>query len=264
MIPLVGARWDDAAQSPRFGRAIDFGLIDFIEVNFPISRSEDPTALGVPLYAHTSNNPLSSAHGLDYRLAQQVRISADAAGSPWIGEHLSWLSPAPSGALGYVINPLLTREFEEISSRNARALQHFYQRPVALEFGPVYWTNEGETNELEFLNSVATRADCAIILDIAHYLVGIRNTGRRPYSGLDALDPSRVVELHVAGTRRGSDGFWHDAHGALPDAETLAMLRNCLKLYPGVRAVTFEHDLAAPEDAFFEGIREIRNEMELA
>jgi hypothetical protein len=82
----IGARWDDDAQNARFERAREQGLLEYVEVNYPISAHEDPSRLGLPLLAHTSNNPLASIHGIDEEVCRRVRDAAHRSSSPWIGE----------------------------------------------------------------------------------------------------------------------------------------------------------------------------------
>ena len=40
----LGVRWDDENQNERFIEAKELGLIDFIEVNYPIAKNERPEA----------------------------------------------------------------------------------------------------------------------------------------------------------------------------------------------------------------------------
>ena len=109
-------RQDDPVQNERVSAAYQRGLIDYIEVNYPIPFSAEPEKLGIPVLAHTSSNPTCSAEGVNLNIARRVKEGADATNSPWIGEHLSWLGIAPTGSLGYQINPLFTDEFEQIWS----------------------------------------------------------------------------------------------------------------------------------------------------
>ena len=262
MTVMLGARWDEPAQDQRFGRARDAGLIDYIEVNYPIPYNADPGSLDIPILAHTSSNPMCSAFGISAAVAKVVKDGADAAASPWIGEHLSWLGAAPTGSLGYQINPLFTSEFAAITVANVQRLRDFYARPVALELGPIYIGSTGFESEMHFLGAVAEDADTLVILDVAHWQIANRNLGRAPEYGLDAIDPARIVELHIAGMRCGADGrVWHDAHDLPPSEEVLAITCRLAEALPALRAVTFEHNPSAPEDAFLRCLERINETM---
>ena len=247
----IGARWDDPAQDGRIKEAFGQGLIDYMEVNYPIPFGPDPLALGIPILAHTSSNPTCSAEGVNLNVARRVKEGADSAESPWIGEHLSWLGTAPTGSLGYQINPLFTEEFERLTVLNVMRLRDYYARPVALELGPIYIDSTGYPSEMHFLGAVANDADTKVILDVTHWQIANRNLDRPADYGLDAIDPERIVELHVAGMRQGSDGFWHDAHDLPPNDEVLAITAGLVRDLPALETVTFEHNSSAPEEEFF-------------
>ena len=253
----IGARWDDPAQNKRILAAYESGLIDYMEVNYPIPFGSAPGDLGIPVLAHTSSNPTCSAAGISLDMARQIKVGADAAESPWIGEHLSWLGTAASGSLGYQINPLFTEDFKQITVLNIQRPRAFYARPVALELGPIYMGATGYPSEMHFLGAVARDADTRVILDITHWQIGNRNLRRNNDHGLNAIEPERIVELHVAGMRQGSDGFWHDAHELPPNDDVLAMTARLVHTLPALEAVTFEHNPAAAEEDFFRCLEDI-------
>lgn len=258
--PLIGARWDDGSQNARFLVAKSLGLIDFVEINFPVSPSESPSELGLPVIAHTSNNPLCSAFGVDPAVAALVRQGAHEFASPWIGEHLAWLSDGPVGSMGYVMNPPFCTEFKDVAVENTKRLMSYYGLPVALELGPVYSFSGSYESELHFLDAVAREAGSLIIFDVSHWLISNNNCGRPERFGLDALDLSRVVELHVAGIRPSDNsGYWHDAHALPPSASTLEIVSDLVKILPNLRAVTLEHNADAPPEEFISALRDLRN-----
>lgn len=262
MTVKLGARWDDPVQDDRIATARDAGLIDYIEVNYPIPYNADPGGLGLPILAHTSSNPTCSALGINAAVAKLVKDGADRANSPWIGEHLSWLGSSSSGSLGYQINPLFTPEFEAVTVDNVRRLRDFYGRPVALELGPIYIPATGCDSEMHFLGHVAERADTAVILDVAHWQITNRNLDRPTDYGLDAIAPARIVELHIAGMRCGSDGrFWHDAHDLPPSEEVIEITAGLVADLPALKAVTFEHNPAAPDTDFLRCLERLNGAM---
>lgn len=249
---LIGARWDDSSQNHRFNCARALGLLDYAEVNYPISPAENPAEIGIPILAHTSNNALCSAHGIDMQVASLVCNGAAASNSPWVGEHLALLSPAGTGALGYVINPLFTKEFAAISVNNARQLSSIYHRPIALELGPLYTQPNGEyLSEMHFLGEIARAANTFIILDLTHWAVSNKNLQRSPTFGFEHLPHERVVELHIAGWRKSpGKNVWHDAHGQLLSEEVLELLATVAPRLPALQAVTLEQSIERSEDDF--------------
>lgn len=256
---MLGARWDDPEQNPRFAEAKRRGLVDYAEVNFPIPWKADPLLLDLPVIAHTSSNPTCSALGINRAVADLVRNGADNAASPWVGEHLTWLGCAPSGSLGYQINPLFSEQFRDIAVENISGLRQFYGRPVALELGPLYTGPTAYRSEMHFLADIAELTDSAIILDVTHWQIANRNLGRPVDFGFDALPQQRIIELHIAGMRQGSDGFWHDSHQFAPPDEIFRLVETLVGDLPAVRAVTYEHRADAPEADFFAGLERLRH-----
>jgi uncharacterized protein (UPF0276 family) len=253
---MLGARWDDTSQIDRFRKAVAGGLIDFAEVNYPIDVGADPYTLGLVVLAHTSYNPTCSALGVTESVARRIKEGADRASSPWIGEHLSLLGEAGAGSLGYQINPLYTPEIRDIAVENVAALKAYYGRPVALELGPSYTGATGYPSEMHFLADVAMGTDCDLILDVTHWQITNRNLGRPADFGFDALPADRIIELHVAGMRLGSDSrYWHDAHHLVPPDEVIEHVGALANALPNVRAVTLEHHASGAE-ADFLGILE--------
>jgi uncharacterized protein len=259
----IGARWDDASQNSRFIKAKLNGLLDYAEVNFPVSPAEDPLVLGLAILAHTSNNPLCSVHGLDLAIASRVKAGADLTDSPWIGEHLAWLGFEPSGALGYVINPMFTTDFAEVACGNIRSLREYYGRPIALELGPLYNFSGDYANELEFLSDVARRTDSRIILDLTHWIITNKNLKRPSDYGLSDLATERLIEIHVAGMRKGhTSNHWHDAHGLPPSEEIFASTKQILRLCSSIEAITLEHAIEGSEQDFYSSLQKLKELVE--
>jgi uncharacterized protein len=259
---MLGARWEDPSQDERIIKARDAGLIDFVEVNYPVAFGWDPATLGTPILVHTSSNPICSFHGVSPKIAQMIKEGADQCASPWIGEHLTWLGSEGSGSLGYQINPLFTSEFKDVAVGNVKSLCEFYDRPIALELGPLYLPATEYESEIHFLRDVAVETDSQIILDITHWQIANRNLGRPAEYGLDVLPKELIVELHVAGMRLGSDdNHWHDAHFVLPNDEVMELTGGLVSTLPNLRAVTFEHQADGPEDEFIQTLEKLNTLM---
>ncbi len=247
-------------QDARLTRAFEAGLIDYVEANFPITPGYPPRVGGdAPVFVHCPVNGIASPLGVNQRLAGQVREAAVLYDSPWVGEHLCWTGPEAEGRLGYIATPLLCEPFRDIAVHNTRRLAEFYDRPVALELAPVYQLTGSYESEIHFLDSVAREADALIILDVAHWTASNRNLGREPDYGLDALDASRIVELHVAGIRAGSGGdVWHDSHDRVPEDAIMDLTEHLLDDLPALRAVTFEHAHDGPEQELVDTLERLR------
>jgi uncharacterized protein (UPF0276 family) len=78
-------------------------------------------------------------------------------------------------------------------------------RRIAVENVSSYVEHSASTlPEWEFLGAVAERADCGILLDVNNVFVSAHNHGLDARAYLDAIDPARVFQIHLAG--HGVDG----------------------------------------------------------
>lgn len=255
----MGVRWDDKLQNERILKAKKMGLVDYIEVNYPISAYESPEELEVSMYAHSANNALCSAFGLNYEVVEQVKNASEKFNSPWIGEHLAWLGASATGALGYVFNSIYNEDFFKITVQNINELKNIYQRPIALELGPQYSIRGTFVDEISFLTEVANETGCGVILDISHLIISNNNLKRNLNYGLEKLLDSNIVEVHISGIRKSeSSHFWHDSHDILPDKLSLEILNQICIKSSSLKAITFEHSSGASEEDFLNGLSEIK------
>ncbi len=259
-----GVRWDTPNQNDRIKQLANKNLIDYIEVNlhcfFPYRAKE----LDLQIYAHTSHNALASSSGLYLGNAKLVKEYADHVDSPWIGEHLAWLGFCQKGgSLGYLIQPIFSEEFLEISIKNIKFLQNFYGRKIAIELNHFYTYNSiNYKNEIAFISEVAKKSECYIIFDISHWIITNLNLCRKIDYGLMDLDHKRVIEVHVAGIRKSkSSNIWHDSHDNIPNQLVLSLTSEVLNLlltFKTLKAITLEHHENSSEKDFVRSVELIQ------
>jgi uncharacterized protein (UPF0276 family) len=93
-----------------------------------------------------------------------------------------------------------TFEAAKLTARKIRQVQDFVEVPVAVENVSSYAEfHISEMTEWEFLNEVVERADCGILLDVNNIYVSSRNHEFDPYDYLNAVEPGRVAQIHIAG-----------------------------------------------------------------
>jgi uncharacterized protein len=119
--------------------------------------------------------------------------------SPWLSDHLCWGSV--DGRYTHDLLPMpYTIEAAKITARNIRQVEDFIEVPVAVENVSSYAEfHLSEMTEWEFLNEVVERADCGILLDVNNIYVSSRNHEFNPFDYLNAVDPARVAQIHIAG-----------------------------------------------------------------
>jgi len=152
-----------------------------------------------PISLHGVGLGLGSAAGYStghlQRLAALVRRIEPAL----VSEHLCW------GAVdGRVLNDLLplpmTRAALELMCGRVAEMQDTLQRQVLVENVSSYVRFAGDDyDEAGFLNELARRSGCGILLDVNNLYVNQCNHGADAAAQIDAIDPRHVGEIHLAG-----------------------------------------------------------------
>jgi uncharacterized protein (UPF0276 family) len=147
---------------------------------------------GVSLY-FGSTEPLNREH------LRRLKALVRRTGTPWLTDHLCWGSV--DGRYTHDLLPMpYTLEAARITARKIRQAQDFLEVPIAVENVSSYAEfHVSEMKEWEFLNEVAERADCGILLDVNNIYVSSRNHGFNPRDYLNAVPPERVAQIHLAG-----------------------------------------------------------------
>lgn len=224
-----GAAAAPGAVDPLALRAARPRYAAFLEVGLELHKGLDDAArawlaAGAPTTYHfldvNLDAPLERAwlHGATAALAtlKPAWVCGDAG---W------WYWGAREPAQMLLLPPVLTVEAADaladgiVAAREALGVEVVPENPPGL-----VWL--GDVHLLDFWARVLDRADCGMLLDVAHLGMYQRMTGRQPLDGLDGFPLERVLELHVAGgTEREHDGLpWvDDDHGlgVLPDTWAL-------------------------------------------
>jgi hypothetical protein len=152
-----------------------------------------------PLVLHGVGLNLGSTDPLDASYLDELAALCRRYEPAWVSDHLCW-----TGVGGRNLHDLLPLPFtEEVVTHVAariRRVQDRLGRRIAVENVSSYLTFEASTlREWEFLGAVAEEADCGILLDVNNVYVSARNHGFEPETYLDAVDPARIFQIHLAG-----------------------------------------------------------------
>lgn len=123
----------------------------------------------------------------------------------WVSDHLCW-----TGVDGRNLHDLLplpyTDEAVQHVAERVMQVQDYLGRRILLENVSSYLSYQAsQMAEWEFLGAVAEAADCLILLDINNIYVSSHNHGFDPMVYLNAIEPQRVMQFHLAGHT------WHDS-----------------------------------------------------
>jgi uncharacterized protein len=192
-------------------------------------------ALGAlyPLSVHGVGLSLGSAEPLDRdrlaRLAGLVQFCQPAL----VSEHLAW-----SDFSGRVFPDLLPLPYDEANLRRVAekidATQFALGRTILIENPATYLRiADSPLSETQFLDELAARTGCGLLLDVNNVHVCAVNHGFDAKTYLDAFPMRRVGEIHLAGfaeTRDARGRLLIDNHGGPVSDEVWALYAHALSL----------------------------------
>lgn len=227
-------------------------LLDYIELPFELLR-HDPSALKTkntaPIILHCASMSIAGFVPPADATLDAIAAKVDLTGTPWIGEHLAFISadPLPGSALHdpttltYTVCPQLSEEVLENACANVARLQDRFSVPLIVENSPQYFAIPGSTMSIvDFVAEFHRRTDVGMLLDLAHFRISAMNMNFEPAREILRLPLEKVVEIHISGFDIQAETAWDD-HAGLADEETFDLLAVVLsRARP--RAITFEYN----------------------
>jgi hypothetical protein len=220
------------------------------------------------LDAIREHHPLS-LHGVSLSLASPEPIDADTLSSlaalvhrlepALVSEHLAW-----SRLGGLYLPDLLpfprSAEALAVVCANIARVQDAIGQAIGLENPSHYLELDGhDWSEIDFLDEIARRTGCSLLLDINNVYVSARNVGLSAERYVDAFPAARVSEIHLAGHRadaRLGERLLVDSHDAPVAAAVWSLFERFLDL-AGPRPTLIERDAELPAFADLVAEREI-------
>lgn len=152
-----------------------------------------------PMVMHGVSLSLGSTDPLNKIYLSNLKNLADEVEPEWVSDHLCWTSVNQVNSHDLLPLPYNKETLEHVVER-IRMVQDYLGRPFLVENVSSYLTyKNSEVEEWDFLSEIVERADCGILLDINNIYVSARNHGFKPKDYVDAIDPGRVWQFHLAG-----------------------------------------------------------------
>lgn len=152
-----------------------------------------------PLSLHGVGLSLGSADPLDTEHLQRLKRLVHLSEPQLISEHLSW-----GAAQGTHLNDLLPLPYTNEALRHmimrVGEVQDALGRQILIENVSSYLQFEAaDMTEWEFLDTLAERSGCGILLDVNNIYVSSRNHGFDARAYIAHMQPRHVGEIHLAG-----------------------------------------------------------------
>jgi len=230
------------------------GRTDFVELPYEL-LNHDPGAASVrdvaPVILHCASMSIASFVRPPETTLDAISQRAVDIGTPWIGEHLAFMSADPVDGsalhepttLTYTVCPQLSEEVVDLVCRNLSSLRARFSMPLIVENSPQYFQIPGSTMSIvDFVIEVHRRCDIGMLLDLTHFTISSMNMGFDPKIEILRLPLDRLVEIHISGLDVQAGTAWDDHAGIATDS--VFELAELVLKHSRPRAVTFEYNWA--------------------
>jgi uncharacterized protein (UPF0276 family) len=165
----------------------------------PAVRHLERLRADYPLSVHGVGLSLGSADGLDAGHLERLARLVERLDPALVSEHLSW-SVTGGTYLNHLLPLPYTEQALDVVCANMARTQDRLGRRLLVENPSGYLRFRDSTiPEVEFLNELARRTGCGLLCDVNNVHVTCANLGGDAAVWLDALEPSAVEEIHLAG-----------------------------------------------------------------
>lgn len=211
--------------------------VDFFEVHSENFIAEGGASLDFlekisalyPLSFHCVGISLGSASGLDKKHLKNIKKLLDRFKPILFSDHLSWSNSPNAGTANDLLPIPYTKEALQIFCDNVRHAQDFFGREILIENPSAYLEfTDSKISEVNFLNEIAQKTGCGILLDINNIFVSAENFSFDAKKYLDEIDVTKVKEIHLAG-HSIYKGLRIDTHNTNICDEVLLLYKNFVK-----------------------------------
>jgi len=152
-----------------------------------------------PIVMHGVSLSIGSTDPLNTEYLAALKALIERVEPHWVSDHLCWTSVDHTNSHDLLPLPYNESTIEHIATR-IRQVQDYLGRQILIENLSSYVTyRASEMSEWEFLNEIARRADCLILLDINNIFVSANNHNFYPIDYIEGIDIERVMQFHLAG-----------------------------------------------------------------
>lgn len=223
-------------------------LVGFLEIGADLERGIDEDAekwiaSGRPTTYHFLDVNLEEAEDLDDDWIADTAALVRRTQAAWIcGDAGLWhVGPRERGH-GILMPPILVKD-SAIAMADAVRVLHEKTGFEILPENPPAHVFLGDMHILDYFSLLADRAQCGLLLDVAHLAIYQRAAGHAALTALDGAALDHVIEVHVAG---GTE-FLHEDKTFVDDDHGLSVLHDTWEIFaylaahaPNLKAVVIE------------------------
>lgn len=216
----------------------------------------DQIRANYPMVMHGVSLSIGSTDPLNKDYLKDLKQLVERVEPHWLSDHLCWTSVDDTNSHDLLPLPYNESTIDHVADR-IRQVQDYLGRQILMENLSSYVTyHESEMSEWEFLNEIARRADCLVLLDINNIFVSAHNHHFKPIDYIKGIDSDRVMQFHLAG-HSFSGEMIIDTHDHDVSNPVWELYRSALKHF-GPVSTMIERDDNIPEFV------ELREELAIA
>ena len=157
-----------------------------------------------PVIAHNIGLSLAGTTPLDEQYVAKLVEWHTRFGFRWHSDHLSFVDVASAHGLdhntGLAVPMPYDHEVLDLVARRIEDVQRAIPAAFLIENNVSFIDfPDQEMSEPEFLNRLAARTGCGLLLDVHNVYANSRNHGFDARGIVDAIELDRVIEIHIAG-----------------------------------------------------------------
>jgi len=203
-----------------------------------------------PVTLHGVGLSLGRADGLAKQHLKQLKALVEEVNTVFVSEHLTWSGYSHTHVPDLLPLPF-TNEALDTFVDHVKEFQDALGRQILVENPSNYLAfKDLDFTETEFLNLVAERSGCGLLLDINNIAVSAQNLGYNPEDYVDGIiNGGAVKQFHLAGYEvrdlEGGAQLYLDTHGHPVYPEVWALYKRALRRFGDVPTL-IEWDMDIP------------------
>ena len=159
----------------------------------------DAIRASYPMVMHGVSMSIGSTDPLNYDYLDKLKVLIERVEPMWVSDHLCWTSVDHTNSHDLLPLPYNETTIGHLVNR-INAVQEYLGREILIENLSSYVTyHESVMPEWEFVNTIARRSGCYLLLDINNVYVSAHNHHFEAMDYLNGIDVDRVMQFHLAG-----------------------------------------------------------------
>ena len=215
----------------------DIGFFEVHAENYmgaggPPHRYLEAVASLYPLSLHGVGLSIGAARPMDKAHLARLRSLIERYRPQSFSEHLAW-STHDTGFLNDLLPlPYTDETLARVIDHVDEAQQAIGQRLLLENPSTYVLFAESTIDEIDFLDEIAARTGCGLLLDVNNVMVSSVNHRLDPHAYIDRFPVARIGEIHLAGYDETVDGVGDrlliDAHGSPVRTDVMALYEHTL------------------------------------